>query len=72
VAAAGVASDATKQKRATSKLQKHLRLVGPDDTSFGLLQGRYELHVGGRSPGDGIGVEERSVQQLLTTDLHVE
>jgi beta-glucosidase len=51
---------------------RHLRLVGPDDTSFGLLQGRYELHVGGRSPGDGIGVEGRSVQQLLTADLHVE
>jgi beta-glucosidase len=39
-------------------LARHMRLIGPDDTSFGLLRGNYELHVGGRSPGGGVGMDE--------------
>ena len=58
---------------------RSLRLVGPDDddddkaASFGLLAGSYELHVGGCSPGDGVGVGDATrPQQPLTATLLVE
>jgi beta-glucosidase len=51
---------------------RHLRLVGPDDASFGLLRGHYDLHVGGRSPGGGVGMDEGSLPQLLVAGLCVE
>jgi beta-glucosidase len=50
----------------------HLRMVGPDDVAFELLRGRYLLHVGSRSPGGGVGLDEQGLQPLLTADLLIE
>ena len=52
---------------------RNLRLVGPDDMSFGLLAGSYELHVGGCAPGEGVGMSATNrLQQPLTATLLVE
>lgn len=47
---------------------KALRLVGPDGTP-GLLQGTYELHVGGQGAGIGVGVSDEHVRRPLVSKV---
>jgi beta-glucosidase len=48
---------------------RRLRLVGADGEAFGLLRGRYELRVGSRAGGQGVGVV--MVGEPLTASLVV-